>query len=706
MSDAIVISESAAAQVIINEQGATGIVLSLPGVQGAAGGGAGAGTDLAYDAATRVLSSSTGDDATLPLATTTVPGLQSAADKTKLNGIESGAQVNVPTDLSYTASTRLLGSSTGADVTLPEVTTTVAGLMSGADKTKLNGVEAGAQVNVATNLGYTASTRLLSSSTGADVTLPEATTAVPGLQSAADKTKLDGVQAGAQVNVGTDLSYTASSRLLASSTGADVTLPEATTTVPGLQSAADKTKLNGIETGAQVNVGTNLSYTASTRLLASSTGTDATLPEATTTVPGLQSAADKTKLDGIASGAQVNVGTDLTYDAASREVRSSTGTDATLPLVSTSSAGLVPETGTPSGKYLKDDGTWAEIPSGGAEPAGAAGEIQINDGADPAELAAVPGFAYDTDTDTLNVPGDVNLDDGVAGSTTTYQSVAPTANRTILFPDVTGIPGVIQAPSPVEAYYSLRGGFTGAVPFVQNGALTVSNGMGYDEVTGILSVRGGFTTAGVLTFIPTITGNTTFTGRIINTVNAASNAPAGLFSGNWFTTGTSTTNKAAVLVEQTGAASNGWSPAGTGLGVNSASAFVGRLLDLQKNATSRFSVDHNGMVSYTQDAPVAANTTATLTAANIQNGIVTSDTTAAGVDLTLPTGTDMDTGFVGNYVNQTVHWSVINTGTNAATLLVGADHTIVGAAVVATGTSGRFATRRTAANTWVSYRIS
>ena len=37
MSDALT-------QVIINEQGATGIVLSLPGVQGAAGGGAGAGS--------------------------------------------------------------------------------------------------------------------------------------------------------------------------------------------------------------------------------------------------------------------------------------------------------------------------------------------------------------------------------------------------------------------------------------------------------------------------------------------------------------------------------------------------------------------------------------------------------------------------------------------------------------------------------------
>jgi hypothetical protein len=48
----------------------------------------------------------------------------------------------------------------------------------------------------------------------------------------------------------------------------------------------------------------------------------------------------KTKLDGIETGAQVNVATNLTYDAPTREVRSSTGSDATLPLVSTSNAGL------------------------------------------------------------------------------------------------------------------------------------------------------------------------------------------------------------------------------------------------------------------------------------------------------------------------------------------------------------------------------
>jgi hypothetical protein len=105
----------------------------------------------------------------------------------------------------------------------------------------------------------------------------------------------DGIEAA-----GTDLSYTAATRTLASSTGADVALPVATTSAAGLMASADKAKLDGIEAGAQENVGTDLSYTASSRLLASSTGADVTLPQATTTLAGLQSAADKTKLDSIA----------------------------------------------------------------------------------------------------------------------------------------------------------------------------------------------------------------------------------------------------------------------------------------------------------------------------------------------------------------------------------------------------------------------
>jgi hypothetical protein len=160
------------------------------------------------------------------------------------------------TDLTYTASTRLLESSTGTDVTLPEaVASGDSGLMTGTDKAKLDGITAGAEPNVATDLTYTASTRLLESSTGTDVTLPEVVASGDsGLITGADKAKLDGITAGAEPNVATDLTYTASTRLLASSTGTDATLPEVVASGDsGLITGADKAKLDGISPGAEVN---------------------------------------------------------------------------------------------------------------------------------------------------------------------------------------------------------------------------------------------------------------------------------------------------------------------------------------------------------------------------------------------------------------------------------------------------------------------
>ena len=57
-------------------------------------------------------------------------------------------------------------------------------------------------------------------------------------------------------------------------------------------------------------------------------------------------------------------GTDLTYTAATRVIASSTGTDATLPLVTTGDAGLAPASGGGTTNFLRADGTWA-APSGG-----------------------------------------------------------------------------------------------------------------------------------------------------------------------------------------------------------------------------------------------------------------------------------------------------------------------------------------------------
>ena len=104
---------------------------------------------------------------------------------------------------------------------------------------------------------------------------------------------------------GTDLTFTAATRTLASSTGADVVLPLVTSTTAGLAPLSGGGTSNFLRADgtwaapAGGGAGTDLTYDAATRTLASSTGADAVLPVATTTDAGLESAADKAKLDSI-----------------------------------------------------------------------------------------------------------------------------------------------------------------------------------------------------------------------------------------------------------------------------------------------------------------------------------------------------------------------------------------------------------------------
>jgi hypothetical protein len=123
-------------------------------------------------------------------------------------------------------------------------------------------------------------------------------------------------------------------------------------------------------------------------------------------------------------------------------------------------------------------------------------------------------------------------------------------------------------------------------------------------------------------------------------------------------------------------------------------------------ATEALRITNDRVIAYNQAAPAAVDTTATLTVGNLKTGIITSST-AAAVTMTLPTGTDTEAGFSGVYTNMTFEWTVINTGaTNAVTVQGGTGHTLVGSGAVAAGVSGRFASRRTAANTFVTYRLS
>lgn len=296
--------------------------------------------------------------------------------------------------------------------------------------------------------------------------------------------------------------------------------------------------------------------------------------------------------------------------------------------------------------------------------AGVTGDLQINNSN---ALGNVSGLNYVPGSGVLNVPGDLNINTG-SGFTTTLQMETPTADRTISFPDATGTVALIAG----------------------------SNGQVLFNSAGRVGAISTLTTDG--------SGNVNLAARFTNGYTSQSSAPALTVSGFWFAAGTTTTTKPHLLIEPAGATSTGWTTSGTALGVNSPSGFNGRLLDLQANGTSKWHISAAGYVMTTQVNPTAVNTTATLTIASIQTGIITT-TTAAAVDMTLPSGVLMDGGFTAPSTDMALDWSIINTGPNLASILATGGHTIVGAAGVTTGTSGRFRSRRTGAATWVTYRI-
>ena len=110
-----------------------------------------------------------------------------------------------------------------------------------------------------------------------------------------------------------------------------------------------------------------------------------------------------------------------------------------------------------------------------------------------------------------------------------------------------------------------------------------------------------------------------------------------------------------------------------------------------------------------QATPTSQNTTATLTTAQVMSGIITSThATGATITLTLPTGANMDLAGQFN-VDEYFDWVVINTAAGAGDTVTIANaasgNNITGPAVIAITSSARFRTRKTAADTFVTYRI-
>lgn len=237
------------------------------------------------------------------------------AEKTKLAGIAANAEVNVQSDWNQ--------SDSSADDFIKNkpvnATSSVAGFMSASDKSKLDGVQAGAQVNPG-----------------------NATTSAAGLMSASDKTKLNGIAAGAEVNQNAFSNVKVGSTTIAADGKTDTfELAAGTNVTLTPDSSNDKVTITATDTtysskaAASGGTAVSLCTTGEKYTWNSKAGTAV----ATTSANGLMASADKTKLNGIAAGAEVNQNAFSNVKVGSTTVAADSKTD-TLTLVAGSNVTL------------------------------------------------------------------------------------------------------------------------------------------------------------------------------------------------------------------------------------------------------------------------------------------------------------------------------------------------------------------------------
>ena len=110
---------------------------------------------------------------------------------------------------------------------------------------------------------------------------------------------------------------------------------------------------------------------------------------------------------------------------------------------------------------------------------------------------------------------------------------------------------------------------------------------------------------------------------------------------------------------------------------------------------------------FVQGAPTAVAAAATMTTAELSNGLFVFNGTAGS--LTLPTVALVEADITAaSKVNASFDFIIINAdaSTDDVTLAVGTGWTIVGNAVVTEATSAQFRARKTGDGTWTAYRIA
>ena len=288
-----------------------------------------------------------------------ITGLQTALDAKATSAQGELADTAIqPTDLATVATSGLYGDLTGVPSTFPpsahgHAIADVSGL-----QTALDGKQPAALVLSNTTASFTTAqeSKLAGIATGATANSPDAT-----LLARANHT---GTQLAATIS---DLAAAVAATPAVTANTAKVSNATHTGDVTG---STDLTIANNAVTNAKA----------------------ADVPTATikgratagTGDPEDLTAAQVRTLINVADGAQVNVPTDLSYTPSTRLLASSTGADVNLPLFTGTDAGLVPASGGGTTNFLRADGTFAAPAGGGG------GALEVANWAALLALSGIP----------------------------------------------------------------------------------------------------------------------------------------------------------------------------------------------------------------------------------------------------------------------------------------------------------------------------
>ena len=458
-------------------------------------------------------SSTVNEDGTAVInaATQSAAGVLSAADKTKLDGLNTDSinDISVTSNANKATITFVSDNGNKEDISttidFPISTTTAAGTMSAKDKTELDRINTanfalGAVTPAASTVGIAASkTNVTDGTTAANnITLPAATQSAAGVLSAADKTKLDGLNTDSINDISVTSNANKATITFVSDNGnkedisTTIDFPISTTTAAGTMSAKDKTELDRINT-ANFALGAVTPAASTVGIAASKTnvtdGTTAanniTLPAATQSAAGVLSAADKTKVDRITGTNHVI--SQPTTTATSRVI-TITGINPTdnkavsssiiLPEVSETQAGLASASDKRTlnaiktlmnSSHLKDDGCWTRTASnvainftctnvsGNSTDTNAKNEHSVNIGAASSTLAGVMTSTDKTELDRITTanfalgavtPAASSVD--IAATKTTISTGVSAANNITLPAATASVAGVMTAADKVK----------------------------------------------------------------------------------------------------------------------------------------------------------------------------------------------------------------------------------------------------------------